>query len=134
MRPLRTLVLLALVAPGCRPYDNYGPIAKQSGLIPAERFARYGREQASLVAIGRSIAAWRMTNDPADLAKQVEQARCFALRLPEVERADPDPVGHRIGITFRSGWRVGVVPVEDGVDPAQTPGIGTLLPAPSGCR
>lgn len=134
MRPSRILGVLALIGLSCRGYDNYAPVAKQSGLIPAERFARYGREQASVVAIGRSIAAWRMTSDPADQEQQVNQARCFALRLPEVERADPDPLGHRIGVTFRSGWRVGVVPIEDGVDPAQTPGIGTLLPPPPGCR
>jgi hypothetical protein len=134
MQPTRTILFLALLGLSCRGYDNYSPVANQSGLIPAERFARYGREQASVVAIGRSIAAWRMTNDPADQEKQVSQARCFALRLPEVERADPDPQGHRIGITFRSGWRVGVVPVEDGVDPAATPGIGTLLPPPPDCR
>lgn len=119
---------------GCRDYDNYGTVANQSGLIPADRFARYGREQATLMAIGRSIAAWRMTGDPADQARQVEQARCFALRLPEVARADPDPQGHRLSVTFRSGWRAGVVPVEDGVDPAQTQGVGTLLSPPPGCR
>jgi hypothetical protein len=134
MRPSRAIVALALLGLGCRIYDNYSPVANQSGLIPAERFARYGREQASLMAIGRSIAAWRMTSDPADQQRQVEQARCFALRLPEVERADPDPQGHRIGVTFRSGWRVGAVPVEDGVDPEQTKGLGTLLPPPPGCR
>jgi hypothetical protein len=134
MRPSPTIVLLAMLGLSCRSYDNYGPVADQSGLIPAERFARYGREQATLIAIGRSIAAWRMTGDPADQARQIEQARCFALRFPEVERAEPDPQGHRIGITFRSGWRVGVVPVEDGVDPAETKGVGTLLPPPPGCR
>jgi hypothetical protein len=134
MRSSHAIVLLGLLGAACRGYDGYGPVADQSGLIPAERFARYGREQASLMAIGRSLAAWRMTGDPADQARQVEQARCFALRLPEVERAEPDPQGHRIGVTFRSGWRVGVVPVEDGVDPAETPGIGTLLPPPAACR
>jgi hypothetical protein len=135
MRPssLRWLPLLVGIA-ACRTYDSYDPVADQSGLIPATRFARYGREQASLVAIGRSLAAWRMTNDPGDLDQQAARARCFALRLPDVDRVDPDPQGHRLAVTFKSGWRAGVVPITDGVAPLETPGIGPLLPPPSGCR
>ena len=128
------LVGVALAGIGCRPYESYGPLADQGGLIPAAQFARYGREQATAVAIGRSLAAWRMTGDPAELAQQAAQATCFALRLPEVQRVDPDPPGHRLAVTFKSGWRAGVVPIPDGVEPSETPGIGTLLPPPAGCR
>ena len=42
--------LVTLVA--CRPYDGYGPLVDDSGLVPADRFARYGAEQAQAVAIG----------------------------------------------------------------------------------
>jgi crotonobetainyl-CoA:carnitine CoA-transferase CaiB-like acyl-CoA transferase len=135
MRPscLRWLPLLLGLA-ACRTYDSYAPVADQAGLIPAARFARYGREQADLVAIGRSLAAWKMTSAPDDLVRQAAQARCFALRLPEVDRVDPDPQGHRLTVTFKSGWRAGVVPVTDGVEPSATPGIGPLLPPPAECR
>ncbi|HLG07011.1 MAG TPA: hypothetical protein VI383_12780 [Gemmatimonadales bacterium] len=136
MRPAWSrVVLVALAAaPACRPYDSYGPLGDQRGLIPATQFARYGREQASVVAIGRSVAAWRMTSDPADLTQQLAQAACFALRLPDVANVEADPPGHRLTVTFKSGWRAGVVPIPDGVEPSETPGIGTLLPPPPGCR
>ncbi len=118
----------------CRTYDNYDPVVDQSGLVPATQFARYGREQASVVAIGRSLSAWYMGDAPDQLAQQTAQATCFALRLPEVAKVEPDPQGHRLAVSFRSGWRAGVVPIPDGVDPSQTPGIGTLLPPPADCR
>lgn len=128
------LPLVALAGLGCRPYQGYGRLSDQGGLIPAATFARYGKEQAALVAIGRSLAAWRMTSDTADRAQQAAQATCFALRLPEVQSVDPDPLGNRLAVTFKSGWRAGVVPITDGVDPTDTPGIGLLLPPPPGCR
>ncbi len=135
MRPSRVAFLAVIVLPAaCRTYDNYDPVADQAGLIPATQFARYGREQASVVAIGRSLSAWYMGDDPPELAQQTAHATCFALRLPEVARVDPDPQGHRLAVTFRSGWRAGVVPIPDGVEPSQTPGIGTLLPPPADCR
>lgn len=118
----------------CRGYDSYGPLASEAGLVPATRFARYGREQASLMAIGRSLAAWRMSNRSDDLEQQARQVRCFALRLPEVDRVDPDPLGHRLMVSFKSGWRTAIVPAPDGVEPSETPGIGPLLPPPPDCR
>ncbi|MGQ0702807.1 MAG: hypothetical protein ACT4PM_06710 [Gemmatimonadales bacterium] len=132
--PKAFLVVAALSLLGCRPYQGYGRISDQGGLIPAATFARYGKEQAALVAIGRSLAAWRMTSDTTDLAQQAGQATCFALRLPEVQSVDPDPLGNRLSVTFKSGWRAGVVPITDGVEPMDTPGLGLLLPPPPGCR
>lgn len=137
MRPLRqTAALLALTAAvvSCRHYDGYRTVSDQAGLVPAAQFARYGREQAATVAIGRSLAAWRMTADPDDQEQQAAQAACFALRLPEVQSVEADPQGHRLAVTFRSGWRAGVVPIPDGVEPSETPGLGMLLPPSSGCR
>ena len=130
----RITLAAAVTALACRPYDSYAPLADQAGLVPAAQFARYGRDQAALVAIGRSLAAWRMTADTTDLIQQAAQATCFALRLPEVQSVDADPLGHRLTITFRSGWRAGVVPIPDGVEPSETPGLSMLLPPPPGCR
>ena len=123
---LAGLAALSLVA--CRPYDNYGPLADQSGLVPAEQFARYGREQAELVAIGRSLAKWRGTSDSAGFAQQARSASCFAERFPDVERVDVDPLGHRLTVYFKNGWRAAVVPVDDGVEPEATPGLPPLGP------
>jgi len=128
------LIPALALAPACRTYDHYSPVVDQNGLVPATRFARYGHEQASAVAIGRSLAAWYMGETPAELERQAAQATCFALRLPEVAKVEPDPLGHRLAVTFRSGWRIGVVPIPDGVEPSETPGIGTLLPASADCR
>ena len=125
------LAVLALFS--CRPYDNYQPLVDQSGLLPAAQFARFGREQAELVAIGRSLAAWRMTADPSDVREQTARAACFARRLPDVETVDADPPGFRITVRFKSGWRAAAIPIEDGIDPAATPGLPTLLPPPATC-
>ncbi len=131
---IRLSILAILGLAGCRDYDLYGALASQDGLVPATRFARYGTEQASAVAVGRSLAAWRMTGQPDDLERQSRQVSCFALRLPEVKQLEPDPPGHRIAVIFHSSWRAGVIPIPDGVEPSGTPGIGSLLPVPSGCR
>lgn len=122
------LAAMSIVA--CRPYDSYYRLADQKGLVPAARFARYGREEAELVAIGRSLAAWRMTEDSTGLFAQAEHAECFARRLPDVVTVDPDPLGHRLTARFKSGWRAAALPIDDGVLPDSTPGItlGPMLP------
>ena len=121
MRRLALAGLAGLSLGACRPYDNYAPLVRQDGLVPAEQFARYGPEQAEVVAIGRSLAKWRMTSDSA----------CFARRFPDVETVDADPLGHRLTVRFKSGWRAAAVPVDDGVEPESTPGISPL--GPSSC-
>lgn len=133
MRSLMLAALAALALLGCRPYDNYGPLGGQSGLLPPDRFARLGREQTELVAIGRSMAAWRMTSDAAAVMEQASRAACFARRLPDVETVDADPLGYRLTVKFKSGWRAAAVPIDDGVDPAATPGLPALLPPPVSC-
>ncbi len=133
MRCGASAILAVLALLSCRPYDNYDPIAAQSGLLPAAKFARFGREQAELVAIGRSLAAWRMTADSAAVTEQATRAACFARRLPDVETVEADPPGFRLTVTFKSGWRAAAVPIADGIEPAATPGLPPLLPAPGSC-
>ncbi len=130
MRTLALAAVTALSLGACRPYDTYAPLARQNGLVPAEQFARYGREQAEVVAIGRSLARWKMTADSAGFTDQSDKAVCFARRFPEVESVDADPLGHRLTITFKSGWRAAAVPVDDGMTPESTPGISPLGPSP----
>ncbi|HEV8358377.1 MAG TPA: hypothetical protein VGQ17_16605 [Gemmatimonadales bacterium] len=124
--------LAGLALGACRPYDSYTPVANQDGLIPASRFALYGREQSELVAIGRSLAAWKMTDDAEGYAAQARSAECFARRFPDVEAVDADPSGHRLTVKFKSGWRAAVLPIPDGVAADSTPGIPPLGPSP--CR
>jgi hypothetical protein len=133
MRSVAVAALAALSFASCRPYDNYEPIVAQSGLLPAARFARLGREQTELVAIGRSLAAWRMTADSLAVLEQVGRAACFARRLPDVVSVDADPLGYRLTVRFKSGWRAAALPLPDGVEPTATPGLPPLLPALSSC-
>jgi hypothetical protein len=123
MRRAALAAVAAVSLGGCRPYDTYTPVVAQDGLVPATQFARYGREQAEMIAIGRSLAEWKGTDDSTGFAQQTEAAACFARRFPEVETVDADPLGHRLTVKFKSGWRVGILPVTDGVKPEATPGI-----------
>ncbi len=55
----RTFMLAALAVTaltGCRDYQYQRHVSDQAGLIPADQYARYGREQAITVAIGREFA------------------------------------------------------------------------------
>jgi len=125
------LAVVALSAGACRPYDSYTPLADQDGLIPAEQFARYGRQQAEIVAIGRALSEWRVTGDEAGLTEQTDRAGCFARRFPDVATVDADPPGHRLTVKFAGGWRVGIVPIPGSTSPEATPGINP--PGPSPC-
>jgi len=53
---LVALPALLLGATACRTYEAYPKLASQKGLVPADQFAAYGREQAEAVAIGRELA------------------------------------------------------------------------------
>jgi len=119
-----TVLLALLVVAGCRPYDDYAPIAGESGLVPADRFARYGTEQAQVVAIGRALAQWHAGSSAEDRAIQVTQAAEYAKTLPGVAKVVPDTMGYRLTVTFKSGWRTAVVPIQDGSRPEDTPGVG----------
>ncbi len=119
--------LVAMIALGglvaCRPYDAHAPLADQAGLRPASTYARYGTEQAEAVAIGRSLAQWYGGNTPDARAVQVTKAMEYAKTLPTVATVVPDTLGYRLTITFKSGWRTAVVPIDDGVKPEDTPGV-----------
>ncbi len=122
MRSILLAGLLALVA-GCRPYDLKSTVSGQDGLIPADQFARYGAEQAKAVAIGRSLAQWGGDASPEARATQVTKAAEYAKTLPGVQSVVADTLGYRLTVTFASGWRTAVVPIDDGVAPEATPGL-----------
>jgi hypothetical protein len=103
------LLLLILVLGSCRDYDLRARLSDQDGLIPADRFARYGREQAEEMAIAREYAHSGDTS--------------YARSLPDVVDVHADPLGYRQTIRFRSGWLTMVTLVDDGKRGAETAGL-----------
>jgi hypothetical protein len=114
-------LLLALSA--CRGYDYQSRISKPDGFVPGDQMARYGREQAQSVAIARAFAAARSGDSPDALAAQADSAVRYARTLPDVVNAAADPLSSRLTVQFRSGWIDGIVPLDDGKKPAETPGL-----------
>ena len=110
MTRVHSLILIALLGRGCRAYDIQGHCRSSKGLLPADEYATYGRDQAIAVAIGREFA--RPYNSGAGAQAQV--AMNYARKFPDVVTIDADSVGYRLNVQFRSGWRVGVVPIDDG--------------------
>jgi hypothetical protein len=124
MRVASLALLALLIGPtACRSYEAYPKLASQKGLVPADQFAGYGREQAEAVAIGRELAAAHHGESPDALSRQAAQATAYAKSLPDVVDVTPDAAGYRLTVRFKSGWRAGIVPIEDGKRGAQTPGL-----------
>lgn len=118
---MRHLLFTALVltAGACRPTEREQYLADQDGLVPADRFAKYGVEQAQAVAIGRELgAAHGKSRD-----EQITAAIAFAHKQPDVVRVVADTIGYRLQVTFKSGWIKGVVPIDDGKHGAETPNL-----------
>jgi len=118
-----TLAVLTLVAvTACRDYDSYASAADQVGLVPAAQWASYGVEQAQAVAIGRAFAAAYQSDAPGALGQQMSSAVEYARSLG-VEVVMADTLGHRLTVRFPSGWRLAILPIDDGVAATDTPGI-----------
>jgi hypothetical protein len=120
---LAALSLILLALGGCRTYENYSPLRSQGGLLPADQFAAYGAEQAQLIAIGRALAKWYSGPNPADLGIGAEQAARWARTLPHVRSVVADTLGHRLTVSFASGWRAAALPIDDGKAPEATYGF-----------
>lgn len=125
MRIFATVSALAAAAllSGCPTYDRYGKLEKQDGLIDADTYARYGREEAQKIAIGRKFAQAHRGDDSAAFAAQVGEAVAYARRMPDVVDVRADTLAYFLTVTFKSGWRVAVLPVDDGKKPEETPGL-----------
>jgi hypothetical protein len=116
MRTLRLpFLLVALALPalgGCRDYKMQRHVSDQAGLIPADQYARYGREQAITVAIGREFARPYNSGPEAQAEVAINYARnSFAKDIISISA---DPQGNRLVVTFKSGWRTAIVPINDG--------------------
>jgi len=128
MRRSFGFVLLVISVMSCRAYDLESRLTNQAGLIPPDRFARYGREQAQEVAIAREYGQAPDGSTPEDLIRRAETAANYARTLPEVADIGVDPLGFRLTVRFKSGWLTMVPPIDDGKRGAETTG----LPAESG--
>ena len=123
MKPSFRLLLLIAVLCSCRDYDLAARLTDQDGLVPADQFARYGREQAGAMAIAREYA-----QNGDGLA-----ATNYARTQPDVIDARADSLGFRETLRFKSGWLTMVVPVDDGKRGSETAGL-PAEPAPAAKR
>ncbi len=123
-----SVVVLVVALVSCRTYDLKSRLTNQKGLIPADRFARYGREQAQEIAIAREYGHAHGGSTIEDLIKRAETAVKYARTLPDVRDVGADPLGFRLTLHFKSDWLTMVTPVDDGKRGAETGG----LPAESG--
>jgi hypothetical protein len=123
MIPRSGILLTALALASCRSYDLGKRLSNESGLVPPDQFARYGREQAEAVAISREFGRAAHGSTREALQQQADSAVAYARSLPDVADVSADPLGYRLTITFKSGWRVAVNPLSDGKRGAETPGL-----------
>ena len=128
----RAFVPLALIAvlAACPTYDEYPKLSDQSGLVDADTYARYGKEQAEAMAIAREYGHFHQGDSRADLQAAAESTVAYARTLPDVVDIHADSLGHRMTIQFKSGWRTMVNPVNDGKRGNETPNLpGASQPA-----
>ena len=117
------LMLLVFTLASCRDYDLDSRLENQDGLVPADQYARYGREQAQEIAIAREFAHVHQGSAPGQLVKQAEAATAYARSLPDVADVKADPAGLLLTVRFKSGWRTMVTPLDDGKRGAETAGL-----------
>jgi hypothetical protein len=129
-RTVAALLALAVMS-ACRDYKTYPRLSSQDGYVSADQYARYGREQAQQVAIGREFAAAYRGGARQQRAAQARDAIAYASRLPDVKSVVADSLGYRLTVQFASGWRVAVLPIDDGKRGADTPGLRSGAAAPA---
>ena len=115
--------LLMVMFSSCRDYDLDSRLTDQGGLVPADQYATYGREQAQEIAIGREFGRAGDGSSPEDLKKKAEAAMSYARGLPDVADVGADPLGLLLTIRFKSGWRTMTTPIDDGERGSETAGL-----------
>lgn len=117
------VILLALSVASCRDYHLEDRLVDQNGLMPADQYARYGREQAQEIAIAREFGHAHQGSSPDQLIKQAAAATTYARTLPDVADVKADPRGLLLTVRFKSGWRTMVTPMSDGKRGGETVGL-----------
>lgn len=123
MRRLVPLLALTLGVAACPSYDRYKYVAGQDGLMSADEYAKYGPEQAISMAVGREFGKAHGANTPAGFAAQAGAAFSYAKKFPEITSITADTLGHRLTLTFASGWATQVTPITDGKAGDATTGL-----------
>jgi hypothetical protein len=113
------LCLAALVLVSCRDYQYESKVTSQDGLVPPDQFARYGHDQAEAVAIGREFGR-----------AGADSAMAFARSLGDVASVSADSLGNRLTVLFKSGWRTGIAPIDDGKRGIETAGLSKTTAKP----
>jgi hypothetical protein len=127
------LALALATLASCRDYDLQSHLISQDGLVPPDRFASYGHEQAEAVAIAREFGAAVKRSGSRDTASAADAAVRYARSLPDLADVTADPQGLRLTLRFKSGWRTMVTPIEDGKGGAK-PAASSGGAAPKGTR
>jgi hypothetical protein len=122
--------VLVITMASCRNYDLASRVTNQHGLVPADQYARYGREQAEEIAIAREFGHAGQGPSAEARRKQAKAAMTYAGSLPDVVGVKADAQGLLLTVQFKSGWRTMVTPLNDGKRGPQTLG----LPASAGAN
>ena len=123
MRRLVPLLALTLGVAACPTYDRYKYVAREDGLMSADEFAKYGPEQAIAMAVGREFGKAHGDKTPAGFANEAGAAMAYSRKFPEIKSVVPDTLGHRLTVTFASGWVSQVTPINDGKAGDETAGL-----------
>ncbi len=123
MRRLVPLLALTLAVAACPTYDRYKYVAGQDGLMSADEYAKYGPEQAIAMAVGREFGKAHSAETPEGFARQAGAAIAYAKKFPEIRTVAADTLGHRLTVTFASGWVSQVSPIADGKSGDETAGL-----------
>jgi hypothetical protein len=119
------ILLLGAMLGSCRGYNLDDQLVNQDGLVPADQYARYGREQAQEIAIAREFGHAHGGSSAEQLARQADAAVSYAKSLPDVASVKADPQGLLLTVQFKSGWRTMITPLDDGKRGAETVGLPT---------
>jgi hypothetical protein len=118
-----SFAVLVVALAACRDYNLPSRVTSQDGLVPADQYARYGREQAEEIAIAREFGHAARGSSAEDRRRQADAAIAYARSLPDVTGIRADPLGLLLTVQFKSGWRTMVTPLDDGKRGAATLGL-----------
>jgi hypothetical protein len=120
MIPRFGLCLAAMALVSCRDYHYEPGMSDQHGLVPEDQFARYGHDQAEAIAIGREFGR----------TGRADSAVAYAKSLGDVADIVADTQSFRLTVRFKSGWRTGIPPINDGKRGSETAGLGKTTAKP----
>ena len=132
----RVIVALSVLLAGCRKYDLESRLRNQDGLISADQYAHYGKEQAEAAAIGRSLGRMTGGDTPEALAQQADSAMKYARTFPDVadivagpSRAPADhPLRERMAPGGQPGQRTArAAPIHPASHGLKTPIVATQI-------